>query len=297
MRRKRKIKQFLFLGMILLGFFFSYRLLQFSSRVIISDKELIHFIVQNSVSPSKNNIFDYVVEKTVEWGDPIRLMNEDYQKYVKQVVKEEVMTEETQPLIYLYNSHPTEEYAPSDFVEFSVHPTVIMNNYILEDILEKKGYSTIVEEGSISEILKRNHWNYNNSYRASRILLEQSILNYPSLKYFIDIHRDSLKKEKTTVEIEGKKYAKLLFIVGLENENYSQNQAFTESIHQKLEELYPGLSKGIYQKGGPGVNGVYNQDFSPYTILLEVGGYENTTNEVLNSILAFSHCFMEVIDE
>ena len=64
-----------------------------------------------------------------------------------------------------------------------------------------------------------------------------------------------------------------------------------------MNELYPGLSKGIYKKGGPGVNGVYNQDFSPYTILIEIGGYENTTNEVLNTSIAFSKCFMEVINE
>jgi stage II sporulation protein P len=64
-----------------------------------------------------------------------------------------------------------------------------------------------------------------------------------------------------------------------------------------MNELYPNLSKGIYKKGGPGVNGVYNQDFSPYTILIEIGGYENTTNEVLNTVLAFSKCFMETINE
>ena len=54
---------------------------------------------------------------------------------------------------------------------------------------------------------------------------------------------------------------------------------------------------GIYKKGGPGVNGVYNQDFSPNTILIEIGGNENTTNEVLNTTLAFSKVFMEVINE
>ena len=42
---------------------------------------------------------------------------------------------------------------------------------------------------------------------------------------------------------------------------------------------------------------VYNQDFSPYTILVEMGGPENTIDEVLNTSLAFSECFLEVIDE
>ena len=85
-------------------------------------------------------------------------------------------------------------------------------------------------------------------------------------------------------------------MIGLEHPNYNENLAFTTKINNLLNERYPTLSKGIYKKGGPGVNGIYNQDFSPYVILLEVGGYENTPIEVLNSLLAFSECFMEVIN-
>ncbi len=146
-------------------------------------------------------------------------------------------------------------------------------------------------------LINNNNWNYVNSYKASRILLEKRKSEYPSLKYFIDIHRDSLNKENTTVEINGKMYAKVLFIVGLENPNYQDNLLFTERINNKFDELYPNLSKGIYKKGGEGVNGIYNQDFSKYNILIEIGGNENTTNEVLNTSLAFSEVFMEIINE
>ena len=92
-------------------------------------------------------------------------------------------------------------------------------------------------------------------------------------------------------------YAQILFIVGLENDNYQENLAFTEKIVKKLDEQYPSLCKGIYKKEGAGVNGVYNQDFSPHTILIEMGGEENTTTEVMNSSIAFSKCFMEVLNE
>ena len=80
-------------------------------------------------------------------------------------------------------------------------------------------------------------------------------------------------------------------------QNYQENLAFTEKINNKLNEKYPNLSKGIYKKQGKGVNGVYNQDFSPYTILVEMGGPENKIDEVLNTSLAFAECFLEVIDE
>ena len=281
--------------MITLGIIISFKHLE-SSKLKISNKEFTELIVNNTYTYKDENIILKAINTIVEKNNPIKLMNNDYNKYLSNTI-EPVITEETLPLIYLYNSHQTEEYKASTYAEFSVNPTVIMNNYILEDIFNKNGYKTIVEENSIKEILNKNNWNYTYSYKASRQLLENSIIEYPSLKYFIDIHRDSLPHDKTTISINNKDYAKVIFLIGLENPKYEENLEFTEKINNKMNELYPGLSKGIYKKGGPGVNGVYNQDFSKYTILIEIGGYENTTNEVLNTTIAFSKCFMEVINE
>ncbi|MBR5370293.1 MAG: stage II sporulation protein P [Bacilli bacterium] len=294
MKKKIKLKKIFTFSMITLGIFLSFKQIS-SSNLKISNKEFTKLIIDNTYTYNPNIIsqaINYVVEK----NDPIKLMNNEYTKYLSNNT-EQIINEETLPLIYLYNSHQSEEYKSSNYIEFSINPTVIMNNYILEDIFNKNGYKTIVEEKSIKDILNNNNWNYNYSYKASRILLEESIIKYPSLKYFIDIHRDSLSHDKTTITINNKDYAKVIFLIGLENPKYQENLSFTERINSKMNELYPGLSKGIYKKGGPGVNGVYNQDFSKYTILIEIGGYENTTNEVLNTSIAFSKCFMEVINE
>ncbi len=295
MKKKNKLKKLFIISMITIGIIISYKRVE-SSKIKISNKDFTDLIINNTYTYKDENIVLKTINTVINKNNPIKLMNTDYKKYLSNTT-EPVITEETLPLIYLYNSHQTEEYKASNYAEFSVNPTIIMNDYILEDIFNKNGYKTIVEEQSIKEILKKNNWNYTYSYKASRQLLEESIIKYPSLKYFIDIHRDSLPHDKTTVNINGKDYAKVIFLIGLENENYQRNLEFTEKINNKMNELYPNLSKGIYKKGGPGVNGVYNQDFSPYTILIEVGGYENTTNEVLNTIIAFSKCFMEVINE
>lgn len=295
MKKKNKLKKLFIISMITIGIIISYKRVE-SSKIKISNKDFTDLIINNTYTYKDENIVLKTINTVINKNNPIKLMNTDYKKYLSNTT-EPVITEETIPLIYLYNSHQTEEYKASNYAEFSVNPTVIMNDYILEDIFNKNGYKTIVEERSIKEILNKNNWNYTYSYKASRQLLEESIIKYPSLKYFIDIHRDSLPHDKTTVNINGKDYAKVIFLIGLENENYQKNLEFTEKINNKMNELYPNLSKGIYKKGGPGVNGVYNQDFSPYTILIEVGGYENTTNEVLNTIIAFSKCFMEVINE
>ena len=292
-KKKRKLKIYFFLIMIIIGIISSYHYLE-RSNLTISNRDYINLII-NSTFSNDNKLLEKIFSRTIDKTNPIRQMNKTYTKYLEN--KNIDVMKDSLPIIYLYNTHPTEGYKSSTYAEFSVNPTVIMNNYILEDIFNKSGYKTIVEEESVSKILSDNKWKYYNSYKASRILLDKSIINYPSLKYFIDIHRDSLPRSKTTIDINGKSYAKILFIVGMENKNYQKNLEFTEKINNKINMYYPNLSKGIYKKGGEGVNGVYNQDFNPNTILIEIGGEENTTSEVLNSALAFSKCFMEVINE
>lgn len=49
------------------------------------------------------------------------------------------------------------------------------------------------------------------------------------------------------------------------------------------------------QKKGSGVNGIYNQDFHPNTILLELGGPENTLEEINNTLKVFSDILSDYI--
>lgn len=290
----KKKKYIFFILLFILSIYQTYQYLE-SKNINLNQKEFVQILL----SPNEDlSSFQYLLKKIFPTKqDAVKtLLKKTYQGKMVESMKKVIKEKENQdPLIYIYNTHQTEEYTPSTFVEYSVMPTVQMNNYILEEKFEQNGYSTIVEEQNIKTVLNEHKWNYAGSYNASRIFLEQAKKNYPTLKYFIDVHRDSLKKEATTIELNNKSYAKILFIIGLENPNYEQNLSFTEKINNQLNEKYPGLSKGIYKKEGTGVNGIYNQDFSPYTILVEMGGPENTVDEVLNTSLAFSDCFLEVI--
>lgn len=289
MKKKNIKKKFIyFLGLLTLGVFISYRTIK-EKKIIINNKEIIDIVINNSFN--EDNILKKIININ-KLDNELILLKNDYKEVVTKK-KEDI----EEPIIYLYNSHQTEEYQTSIIGDYSINPTVTMTDYILEDIFNKNGYKTYVEERSVKEVLNKNNWNYASSYKATRIFLEDIIKTHSSLKYFIDIHRDSLAKDRTTITINNRNYAKLIFLLGLENPKYNENLEFIEKINNKINEYYPGLSKGIYKKEGPGVNGVYNQDFSNRTILIEVGGYENTTNEVLNTAIAFSKCYLEVLNE
>ena len=265
-------------------------------NIEITNKDFINILVDYSLPKTKKELsYKLLTSKLSNYKEnTLNYLNKNLrQRKIIPIIKEE----SKDPLIYIYNTHQTEQYETSSILDYSIKPTVTMSNYILEEIFNKNKLYTYVEESNIKEILNKNSWSYSYSYKATRILLEQRKQEYPTLKYFIDIHRDSITKDKTTVTINNKSYAKILFLIGLENPNYQENLIFTEKLNNKINQKYPNLTKGIYKKGGPGVNGVYNQDFSKYLILVEMGGYQNTPTEVLNSSLALAECFMEVINE
>ena len=214
--------------------------------------------------------------------------------YVKDPYKKNDITN---PIVYLYNTHQTEEYATNNLESYNVKPTVMMTSYILREKLNNNGISTIVEENNVTEFLRTNNWNYASSYKVTKLLMNDAYSKNNTLEYFIDLHRDSVKKSISTVSINNKSYARILFIVGLENKNYGPNLEMTNKLNDKFNEKYPGLSRGIYKKKGAGVNGVYNQDFNPNTILIEVGGQDNTIDEVFNTCEAISTVLTEYIKE
>lgn len=118
--------------------------------------------------------------------------------------------------------------------------------------------------------------------------MEQAKKEHPSLKFFIDLHRDAGSYERTTTEIDGIKYAKMMFVVGLKHENYQPNLDLANLLNEKIVAFDDSLSRGVLKKDNAGANGIYNQDFDPNTILIEVGGQYNNIEEVNNSLKVFA---------
>ena len=222
---------------------------------------------------------------------PYQTSNKELEDY--KVIKNEIK-ETSDPLVYIYNTHQKEEYIGNDLTP---NPTVLTASYYLKDNLEKLGIKTLVEETNISEILDNNNWNYNQSYKASRINLEKIKEEYPSIKIFIDLHRDAVPRNLSTVTIDNKEYAKVLFVIGKEHDNYLKNLEFTQDLNKIIEKNYPTLTKGILEKEGPGVNGIYNQDLKENIILMEVGAQDNTIDEVTNTLDIISNIIKEKLNE
>ena len=201
------------------------------------------------------------------------------------------------PLVYIYNTHQLEAYDSENLSEYNIKPNVLMVSYYLKEKLNELGIPTIIEDNDITEILRANNWKYSYSYKASRILLEDAYSKNNTVKWFVDIHRDSANYDKTTTVIDGQAYARILFVVGKKHDNYEKNLKLANELNDLIKEFNPNLSRGITVKDGPGVNGIYNQDFSGNAMLLEIGGQYNSINEATNTIDVISTILAKYIKE
>ena len=323
--KKKKIKYLL--TTILIYFIFSYTFYNsFKNNKNISNEQFINFLLNNGNSNFANEYkFPKIINQTIsyflkiDFTNPQSLFNNTILGYnneeeTKDTDKDEYSNLEElkeisyyiedpnkvdidNPIIYIYNSHQLENYNNDNLEIYGITPNVLMASYLLKEKLNQKGISTIVEDTNLTEFLELNNWNYAASYRASRIFMLDKQNTYSSLKYYIDIHRDSINKALSTVNINNKPYARILFVVGLEHKNYEQNLNLANKINDLFNKHYQGLSRGVLKKEGQNVDGIYNQDISPNAILIEVGGVDNNIDEVMNTINAIADVLSIYIKE
>lgn len=315
---KKKLKFILLLLLVYLTIAYTFYN-SFKNNNISYNKEFISFLLDNG---NPTTISDYKIPKIlnktityllkVDLSNPSTILNNsvlgysydeptnldlDKLKQISSYIEDPYKVDITNPLIYLYNSHQLENYNNDSLSSYGITPNVLMASYLLKEKLNSSGLATIVEDTNITEFLSLNNWDYSSSYKASRIFLLDKQNTHPTIKYYFDIHRDSVNKKLTTVNINNKSYARVLFVVGLEHSNYQENLNAANKLNNIIDKKYPGLSRGIYKKEGPGVNGIYNQDISSKVFLIELGGIDNNIEEVLNTINALTDTITTYINQ
>ena len=195
--------------------------------------------------------------------------------------KEEKNIYHKKKTVYLYNTHDNEKY--HDNTNISDVTIMLSNN------LNKLGIKTVIEKEKCSD--------YTNTglsyYDISREFIKNNLEN--KFDYYIDIHRDSVSNTK--ISINNKPYAKILFVLGIDNENYLENKKVLERMNNYLNNEYPGISRGIYEKDKKSGNGIYNQDLGSNVLLIEVGGVDNNYEELYNSTEIISLMIYHMLGE
>lgn len=253
-------------------------------------------------------IITIVSFKIVKKIDPIFLLKQDYHfftldfnrndyllkngfKIIEDVIDgndipvfDEVKT--TSPIIrkkiYIYNTHQSEKYADFDVLNAALN---------LKNILADFNIEAIVEETDITEEVKKNNYTYSQSYRVTKSLMTNYLNKDISL--FIDLHRDSSAKNITTTTVDGVNFAKMMFVVGGKHESYMENYRVSDAINKILKNNNNQISRGLLLRKSSS----YNQELDPNVVLIELGGPENTKEEVLNTLQVLAKSIYEYLEE
>lgn len=162
-----------------------------------------------------------------------------------------------------------------------------VNVYSLQELirhyLQLNGVQSSVLDVDVMTLMKNEGAAFHQAYRVVRPYLQEELAK-KDYQLVLDIHRDSASAKVTTLKVGEESYAKIAFVIGAEHKGYEWNLAYAEALSTQLNTIVPGISRGIIKKQGEGVNGVYNQDLSPALLLVELGGIDNTEQELQRTL-------------
>lgn len=316
-RKRKKFKLFkisICLIIVYIIYQFTFNIL-FDIKLKSNNEEFIKMLLSDSnhymiYEKRKNNLLDkFIGYFSSITSEPTTILNSTINQNIKvssDEVVSDVLTEYIDdpnpididnPKVYIYNTHQLEGYDATNYSDYNITPNVQMASYLLKDKLNNMNIPTIVETGNINDFLSLNGWNYASSYKASRYYLESTLNKYNNLDLIIDLHRDSITHDSSTIEYNGKKYAKILFVVGKDYNTYEKNLELSNRLNNLLKEEVPEISRGVIIKGGNSVNGIYNQDLNNNIVLIECGGNENTIDEIINTVDILSIAIQKYMGE
>ncbi|GIQ69718.1 stage II sporulation protein P [Xylanibacillus composti] len=204
-------------------------------------------------------------------------------------------------LAFIYHSHNRESYLPELEGKTELHEAfddtinVTLLGKRMAERLKELGIGAASSDKDYSTEEPEYNWNF--SYKYSQKTVKEAFASFPKLNYLFDIHRDAQPRDLTTATINGEDYAQVYFIIGRRNPQWEKNESFANAIHSKLEEAYPGLSRGVWGKTASSGNAEYNQSLSENSILIEIGGPENTLEECYRTVDVLSKIIAEQILE
>ena len=231
---------------------------------------------------------------------PKLVKDSSYMVYAANIMEEEpVQVAGGKALLYF--THSREAFEPVTEAKNGI----IAANHQTENITKfgEKLKTQLIFNGVATEILpidnelemNKKGINYGRAYKAIRPFVEKR-LQEENYDLIIDLHRDSVGPDKSTMVYNNEKYAKVAFVIGMEHPNFEKNRANATLLKKEMELLVPGITRDLVMKHGAGVDGKYNQDLHPGLLVVELGGIGNKEDELNRTVAVIAKAAAAVID-
>lgn len=209
------------------------------------------------------------------------------------------------PLVLIVHTHGSESYLENGYDFYSpketfrsrdAEKTVVHIGEVLCEKLNALGIGTVHDQ-TMYDIT-----DFNKSYNYSREGIKNALSEYPTVRFVIDLHRDSVfdsngNNIKPLTVLNGKDCAQLMLVVGTneggsDHPDWRDNLTFATHLQQKMNDFYPTLARPINLRSA-----AFNQALTKGSILLEVGSCGNTLEEAENAVLLFAQAYASLLKE
>ena len=176
-------------------------------------------------------------------------------------------------------------------------------NRLAKDLEEKYGIKCLHITDSFDTV--NGKVQRDGAYERAEPVIKKVLAENPSIELVIDLHRDGVNPNLHLVTTDnGQQCAKVMFfnglckkqtngklqnIPGLSNPYIKTNLALSFRMQQKMNELYPNLTRKIYLNAYR-----YSLHMKDKSMLIELGAQTNTIEEINNSIDRLAKTIYEV---
>ncbi len=208
------------------------------------------------------------------------------------------------PKVLIVHTHATEAYAPEGAQQYSrgesdrsmeTSENVVAVGDEAARILNERGIETL------HDTALHDYPSFNGSYADALESTEQYLSDYPSIRMVLDIHRDSVVYDdgtmaKVVTEINGKKAAQLMFVVGtdengLYNPDWRENMKLALKLQEKIDERYPDLMRYVNLRKNR-----FNGHTTHGSLIIEVGTSGNSLGEAKYGIELAVECIADFLN-
>ncbi len=210
------------------------------------------------------------------------------------------------PSVLIVHTHTTECYAEEGKGYY------IPKNAVAETRSRDDGKNVIAVGDVFEEVLtgmgigvihcKDYHdiYVFNESYSHSYSTVKKYLEAYPTIKYVIDLHRDSVIQTNGTkvcpvTTVNGKKCAQMMILVGtddngLKHDNWETNMTLAVKLQDSLVKKYGEIVRPMVIRSGR-----FNQQLCKGMLLFEIGACGNTLEQAKNTARFVAVAYGELI--
>lgn len=199
---------------------------------------------------------------------------------------------EDAPQVLILHTHATETFMSEDSTyyteEFSSRTrddtkNMVAVGKIVAEKLNNAGFKTL------HDTTQHDYPSYTASYSRAAKTINSYLKKYPSIKIVLDLHRDAVSsgekdKVKLVTEIDGKKAAQVMIVMGSQSgnvtnfPNWEENFKLAVKLQQTIEKNYPTLARPLML-----MSKNYNESLTTGSLLIEFGTDANSLQEVFYS--------------